>query len=160
MKLGRNATGILMIILGLIVLVLPITGLIAFSVLSGFSLALLGIGLLIFAVRDMKTSMPLGIIEVILAIIALILGLAFIVNFELFSFLFGLLIYLAGIFLIIIGILGIFTAKSNRWSSITTLIIGLIYLILGSFIQDPFYFGILIGLWLLFVGIITLLGKD
>jgi len=43
---------------------------------------------------------------------------------------------------------------------VVTLIIGLIYLVLGYLVSDPFILGLLIGLWLLVVGIITLLRKD
>ena len=158
--MGRNATGILLIILGLIVLVVPLAGLITVSLLTGFALALLGIGLLIFGVRDMKESAALGIVEIILAIIAILFGIGFMVYPGFFSFVAGLLIYLAGIFLIIIGLIGIFTAKGARWNAVITLIIGLIYLVLGYLVSNPFYLGILIGLWLLIVGIMTLLQKD
>ena len=158
--MGKNATGILLIILGLIVLALPLAGLIAVSLLTGFGVALLGIGLLIFGYRDMKESTALGIIELILGIIALILGIGFMVNPALFSFVAGLIIYIAGLFLVIVGLVAIFTSKGARWSGVVTLIIGLIYLVLGYLVSDPFYLGILIGLWLLIVGIMTMLQKE
>lgn len=158
--MGKNATGILLIILGLIVLALPLAGLIAVSLLTGFGVALLGIGLLIFGYRDMKESTALGVIELILGIIALILGIGFMVNPALFSFVAGLIIYIAGLFLVIVGLVAIFTSKGARWSGVVTLIIGLIYLVLGYLVSDPFYLGILIGLWLLIVGIMTMLQKE
>ncbi|MDD1774594.1 MAG: DUF308 domain-containing protein, partial [Methanobacterium sp.] len=120
--MGRNATGILLIILGLIVLVLPLAGLITVSLLTGFALALLGIGLLVFGVNDLKESAALGIAEIILAIIAILFGIGFMVYPGFFSFVAGLLIYLAGIFLVIIGLIAIFTAKGARWNGVITLI--------------------------------------
>lgn len=159
--MGRNATGILFIILGLIVLALPLAGLITVSLLTGFALALLGIGLLIFGYNDIKESTALGVIDIVLGIIAIIFGFGFIFSPDLFAFVAGFLIYLAGIFLIIASLIAIFTSKSARWNGVISLIIGLIYLIIGYFVSNAaFYLGILIGLWLLIVGIITVLQKD
>jgi len=159
--MGKNATAILLIILGLIVLALPLLGLITVSVLTGFAVAILGIGLIIFGYRDMKTSSALGILEIILGIIALILGLGFIINPVLFSFVAGLLIYIAGLFLVIAGLVGIFAMKGEtRWNGVITLVIGLIYLLLGYLVSNPFYLGILIGIWLLLVGIMVLFQKE
>lgn len=158
--MGKNITGILLIILGLIVLALPLAGLIAVSLLTGFALALLGVGLLVFGYGDSKESTALGVVEIILGIIAIIFGIGFIVYPALFAFVAGFLIYLAGIFLVIVGLIAIFTAKSARWNGVVTLIIGLIYLILGYFVSDPFYLGVLIGLWLLIVGIMNLLQDE
>lgn len=158
--MAKTSTGILLIILVLIVLALPLAGLIAVSWLTGFALALLGIGLLIFGYGDTKESTALGVIEIILGIIAIIFGIGFIVSPALFAFIAGFLIYLAGIFLVIVGLIAIFAAAGARWNGVVTLIIGLIYLILGYFVSDPFYLGVLIGLWLLIVGIMNVLQKE
>ena len=159
--MGKNTMAILLIILGLIVLALPMLGLITISMLTGFAVALLGIGLLAYGYNDMKVSSSLGIIEIILGIIAFILGLGFILNPSLFSFVAGLLIYLAGLFLIIAGLMGIFTKKDmGRWNGVITLIIGFIYLLLGYLVSNPFYLGILIGLWLLIVGVMMLFQNE
>ncbi len=156
----KNATGILLIILGLIVLAAPLVGLIALDALISFALILLGIGLLTFAYSDMKESTALGVMEIILGIIAIICGIGFIVSPASFAFVAGFLIYLAGIFLVIVGLIALFTAAGARWNGVITLIIGLIYLILGYFVSDPFTLGVLIGLWLLIVGIMSVLQKD
>ncbi len=139
---------------------LPLLGLIAVSILAGFALALLGIGLIVVGNGDMKRSSSLGLLEIILGIIALILGLGFIINPALFSFVAGLLISLAGLFLIIVGLVSIFTSEGgNRWNGIITLIIGIIYLLLGYLVKDPYILGILIGIWLLLLGIMLLFQK-
>lgn len=158
--MGKNASGILLIILGLIVLALPLAGLIAVSLLTGFALALLGVAFLIFGYRDMQESTGLGVVDIVLGIIALIFGVGFIVSPGLFAFVAGLLIYIAGVFLIIMGLIAAFTSKEARLSGIVSLVIGLIYLILGYLVSDPFYLGILIGFWLLIVGIMNVLQKD
>jgi membrane protein HdeD len=157
----KNTTAILLIILGLIVLAFPLVGLVPLSLIVGFGVAFLGLGLLFAGAADVKESSGLGLLEIIMGILALILGLGFIVNPSLFSFVAGLLVYIAGLFLVIIGIVSIFTkAGGSRWNGVIGIVIGLIYLVIGVFISNPYYLGILIGLWLLLLGIMTFFQED
>ncbi len=161
MIMQRNVTALILIILGLIVLTLPILGLLPFSVITGFIVLIVGLGLLFGGIREISESTTLGILEVILGIIALILGIGFIVNPGLFSFVAGLLVWIVGLFLIIVGIIGIFTkAGDSRWNGIISIIIGLIYVIVGTLISDPKILGALIGIWLLISGILMLITKE
>lgn len=157
----KTGMAILLIILGLIVLAFPLLGLIPFSIISGFIVLILGIGLILGGIAEMGESAGMGILELILGIIALILGIGFIFNPGLFSFVAGLLVYIVGLFLIIAGIIGaISKSGGSRWNGVIAIIIGIIYLIVGVFIANPVYLGILIGLWLLVTGIIMLFMKD
>ncbi len=157
----KNALAIILIILGLIVLAVPMLGLLPLSVLTGLGVAFLGIGLILAGLTDREISTGLGLLEIVLGIIALVLGLGFVINPSLFSFVAGLLVYMAGLFLIIVGIVGVFTkAGGSRWNGVVAIIIGLIYLIFGYIISDPFWLGALIGLWLLITGILMFFQKD
>jgi uncharacterized membrane protein HdeD (DUF308 family) len=157
----KNTLAIVLIILGIIVLACPLLGLIPVSVLTGLGVAFLGLGLMLAGFADREESTGLGLLEIVLGIIALVLGLGFILNPGLFSFVAGLIVYMAGLFLIIIGIVAVFTKSGgSRWNGVVAIIIGLIYLIFGYFISNPFYLGILIGLWLLITGILMLFQKD
>jgi uncharacterized membrane protein HdeD (DUF308 family) len=109
----------------------------------------------------MGTSVSMGIVELILGILALILGVGFIFNPGLFSFVAALFVFIAGIFLIIAGIFDIWNkAGGSIWLGVINLVLGIIYLIIAYFIKNPLFLGILIGLWLLIVGILMLLQKD
>ncbi|BDZ67103.1 DUF308 domain-containing protein [Methanobacterium ferruginis] len=157
----RKTLAIVLIILGLIVLAFPLLGLIPIAILTGLGVAFMGIGLILAGFSDREVSSGLGLLEIVLGIIALVLGLGFILNPSLFSFVAGLLVALAGLFLIIIGIVGVFTKTGgSRWNGVVAIIIGLIYLIFGYIIKDPFWLGVLIGLWLLLTGIIMFFQKD
>ena len=158
----KMGSAIILIILGLIVLAFPILGVVPAAVITGFLVLILGMGLLFGGIAEMGESAGLGIIEIILGIIALILGIGFIFNPALFSFVAGVIVYLVGIFLIIAGIMGIVTKAGNsRWNGVVALIIGLLYIIVGAaFASNPLYLGILIGLWLLIVGIMMLFQRD
>ncbi|OEC87774.1 MULTISPECIES: DUF308 domain-containing protein [Methanobacterium] len=151
-----KTSGLILIVLGLIIIAFPLLGILPFSLLLGISVLFLGIGLLIAGVIGIRASTNMGVVELILGIIAIILGIGIIINPGFFSFLVALLIYIAGIFLIIVGIMAFFAKIRNKWVSIVPIILGLIYILIGSIVADPFYLGALIGIWLLITGIIML----
>jgi uncharacterized membrane protein HdeD (DUF308 family) len=157
----KMGSAIVLIILGLIVLAFPLLGVVPAAVITGFLVLIFGLGLLFGGISEMGESAGLGILEIILGIIALVLGIGFIFNPGLFAFLAGLLIYIIGIFLVIVGIIGVVTkAGDSRWNGVVAIIIGLLYIIVGSLVSNPIYLGILIGLWLLIMGIMMLFQKD
>ena len=158
----KMGSAIILIILGLIVLAFPLLGLVPAAWITGFLVLLLGLGLLLGGIMEMGESAGLGILELILGIIAIILGIGFIFNPSLFAFVAGLIVYLVGIFLIIVGIMSVITKAGNsRWNGVVALIIGLLYVIVGTlFASNPIYLGILIGLWLLIMGIMMLFQSD
>ena len=90
----------------------------------------------------------------------LIISLGLIFNPSIFAFLTALTIYLAGIFLIIIGLIIIVGNRDNKygfWMGILGIVLGVIYIILGTYIKNPLVLGSLIGIWLLVTGILNLL---
>lgn len=157
----KNGTALILIVLGLIVLAFPLLGIIPLSLLTGFIVLFLGLGLLLAGLMDMGESASVGIVQIILGIIALILGIGFIFNPGLFSWLIGFIVWITGLFLVIAGIIGIFTkAGDSRWNGVIALIIGIIYIVIGTFIANPVILGALIGLWLLITGILMLVMKE
>lgn len=157
----KMGSAIVLIILGLIVLAFPLLGVVPAAVITGFLVLIFGLGLLFGGITEMGESAGLGILEIILGVIALVLGIGFIFNPGLFAFLAGLLIYIIGIFLVVVGIIGVITKAGNsRWNGVVAIIIGLLYMIVGAYVSNPIYLGILIGLWLLLMGIIMLFQKE
>lgn len=152
---------IVLIILGIIVLAFPLLGVLPFSILTGLGVLFLGIGLILAGYVDIKTSKALATIEIILGVLAFILGVGFIVYPGLFTFVASLFIYLAGLLLIIVGIAALISKSGgSRWNGVVALVIGLIYILLGYLIKDPFTLGILIGLWLVISGVLLLFQKN
>ncbi|WJI09216.1 DUF308 domain-containing protein [Methanobacterium sp. CWC-01] len=157
----KTGTALVLIILGLVVLAFPLLGLIPLSLITGFLVLILGIGLLIGGIIQIGESAGLGILEIILGIIALILGIGFIFNPGLFSWLVGFIVWIVGLFLILAGIIGILSKSGgSRWNGVIAIIIGAVYVIVGTWIKDPVILGALIGLWLLISGIIMLFMKE
>lgn len=157
----RKYFALILIVLGLIILAFPLLGLIPLSLLTGFIVLILGLGLILAGINDMGMSKGIGIVEIILGIIALILGIGIIFSPGLFAWLLGFIIWIVGLFLIISGIIGVIVNTGGfKWNGVISIIIGIIYLIIGNLIADPVILGALIGLWLLITGILMLLVKE
>lgn len=157
----KTGTGLILIILGLIVLAFPLLGVIPLGLITGFIVLFLGIGLLIGGIARLGEEAVMGIVMLVLGIIALILGLGLIVNPGLFSWLLGFMVWMVGLFLLIAGIIGLLSKSGgSRWNGILAIVIGLIYIALGTWLKDPIILGILIGVWLLINGILMLFVKE
>lgn len=150
---------ILAIVLGLLVMVFPLAGLVAASVLTGFVVLMIAIWLLIVGASQMEISKTAGILNVILGIIVLIVGIGLIFSPALFAFLTGFLLYLVGIFMIVAGVIALLSRDSYKnatWAGILGIILGLLYIVLGTLALDPIYLGVLIGAWLIINGVLAL----
>ena len=58
--------------------------------------------------------------------------------------------------LIIAGITSLATSKSYKpklYSGLSSVIFGILYIILGMFVENPIYLGIIVGIWLILTGI-------
>lgn len=156
----QTTISIIAIILGILIIAFPMLGVIAASDILGLSVLLLSIFLLANGVSEVEYNTTRGLINTILGIIMLIISLGLIFNPSIFAFLTALTIYLAGIFLIIIGLIIIVGNRDNKygfWMGILGIVLGVIYIILGTYIKNPLVLGSLIGIWLLVTGILNLL---
>lgn len=156
----QTTISIIAIILGILIIAFPMLGVIAASDILGLSVLLLSIFLLANGVSEVEYNTTRGLINTILGIIMLIISLGLIFNPSIFAFLTALTIYLAGIFLIIIGLIIIVGNRDNKygfWMGILGIVLGVIYIILGTYIKNPLVLGSLIGIWLLVTGVLNLL---
>lgn len=162
-SMRNSMMGILAIILGLIVMAFPVAGVVAASFIAGFAVIMLAIWFLIAGVAEIHDSTLVGILYVILGIIALIIGFGLVFNPTLFAFLTGFVLYLAGILMIIAGVIGLLgglEAKYRVWGGVLGIILGIIYIILGTLAFDPIYLGFIIGIWLFLTGIFSFFASD
>ena len=156
----QTTLSIIAIILGIITIAFPMFGVIAAADILGLSVLLLAIFLLANGVSEVEYNTTRGLINTILGIIMLIISLGLIFNPSIFAFLTALTIYLAGIFLIIIGLIIIVGNRDNKygfWMGILGILLGVIYIIIGTYINNPLILGSLIGIWLLATGVLNLL---
>lgn len=155
---NHTLLGILTIILGILVMVFPFISVFTVSVLAGLGILFLGIWLLSLGFGAWAQSKGLGVTYLILGIIAIIVGLALFGNVLALSFLASLWLYLGGFFLIIGGVLGFFArdATLHKGSNALLIIMGILYVILGTYALNPLYLAIIIGISLVIDGIALL----
>ena len=81
-------------------------------------------------------------------------------NPNLFAFLAEISLYLAGIVLIIVGVVALVNNRHARFGiyiGVSGIILGLLYIIVGTYVADPIILGTLIGLWLVITGVLKII---
>ncbi|MDO5848377.1 MAG: DUF308 domain-containing protein [Methanobrevibacter sp.] len=152
--------GLLAIILGLIIIAFPMLGIISTSALFGLSTLLISIIVIMIGVSIMDYNKFGAILDYFLGIVMLIISLIIIFNPHYFAFLAAIMLYLAGIFIMIIGLVTLINNRHARYGfyiGVAGIVLGIIYIIIGTYVSDPYVLGILIGIWLLITGILKLI---
>jgi uncharacterized membrane protein HdeD (DUF308 family) len=152
--------GIIAIILGLIIIVSPLTGLAAIGLISGLILLIVGIWFLTRGMKERKYEKISWLFLFIFGLIGIILGIYFLLNLYAVET-FGIWIYIiTGLMLLVAGFVIILRSKSDsrfqKMIGISGVIIGIIYLLVGYFKINPIVIGVIIGLALLGYGILRI----
>lgn len=153
---------LLAIILGLIIIIFPTMGFIGVNSLIGLSVLLMSIYLLIDGVSIIDYNGTGAILDLILGIILLFLSISLIFNPALLGFLAEITLYLSGIMLIIVSLVSLINNRSSRYGfyvGIIGIVLGVLYIIIGTYISNPIILGTLIGIWLVINGILKLLDR-
>lgn len=151
---------ILAIIFGLIIIIFPVMGLIQTSALIGLSLLLISIYLLVVGVAIIDYNKSGSILDLILGVVLLMLSICLIFNVAIIGVLAQITLYLAGIALIVVGLVSLVNNRQSRYGfyiGIAGIVLGLLYIIIGTYVADPIILGTLIGLWLIISGILKLM---
>ena len=151
---------ILAIIFGLLLIIFPVMGFIKVNDLIGLSLLLISIYLLIVGVSIIDYNKSGAILDLFLGIVFLLLSLCLIYHISVIGFLAQITIYLAGIMLIIVAVVSLVNNRQSRYGfyiGIAGVVLGLLYIIIGTYVANPVILGSLIGLWLIISGILKLM---
>lgn len=151
---------ILAMVLGLIIIIFPIMGVIGVADLIGLSILLISIYLLIVGVAIIDYNKRGAILDIILGMVLLIVSLCLIYNVGIFGFLAQITLYLAGITLIIVGVVSLINNRQSKYGfyiGIAGVVLGLLYIVIGTYVADPIVLGVLIGLWLIISGVLKLM---
>ena len=151
---------LLAIIFGLIIILFPIMGFIGVGDLISLSVLLVSIYLLVVGVSVMDYNKTGSILDILLGIILLLLSISLIFNPAIIGFLAEITLYLAGIMLIIVGLVSLINNRQSRYGfyiGIAGIILGLLYIIIGTYIADPIILGALIGIWLIISGVLKIM---
>lgn len=148
------------IILGLIVIIFPAMGIIGLNDLISLSVLLVSIYLLIVGTSIIDYNKTGAIIDLILGTVLLMLSIFLIYNPAYLGFLTGLIIYIAGIMLIVVGLVSLINNRNTRngfYIGIAGVVLGLLYIIIGTFVTNSIVLAALIGIWLVISGILNLM---
>ncbi|WP_462315096.1 DUF308 domain-containing protein [Methanobrevibacter sp.] len=151
---------ILAMVLGLIIIIFPIMGVIGVADLIGLSILLISIYLLVVGVAIIDYNKRGAILDIILGMVLLIVSLCLIYNVGIFGFLAQITLYLAGITLIIVGVVSLINNRQSKYGfyiGIAGVVLGLLYIVIGTYVADPIVLGVLIGLWLIISGVLKLM---
>ena len=151
---------LLAIILGLLIIIFPVMGIVGVNGLISLSVLLVSIYLLIVGTSIIDYNKSGAILNLLLGLILLLLSIFLIYNPAFLGVIAGLTLYIAGIMLIVVGLVSLINNRSTRYGfyiGIAGVVLGLLYLIIGTFITDPIVLGTLIGAWLVISGILNLM---
>lgn len=155
---NNKLVSIISIILGILIIAFPLCGVITIDLLFGISILFIGAFCILLGFVGVSTKTN-NIINLVIGVFLIIFAILLIINPSLFAFLAAFIIYLAGLLLVIVGIISIIANRKGLalYLGLFSIIMGVIYIIVGYFIKDPFTLGILIGVWLLVSGIMGFL---
>lgn len=151
---------LLTIILGLIIIIFPFMGVIGVADLISLSVMLISIYLLVVGVAIIDYNKTGAILDFVLGIILLFLSILLIFNPAMLGFLAEITLYLAGIMLIVVGLVSLINNRHSRYGfyiGVAGIVLGLLYIVIGTYIRDPIVLGTLIGLWLVISGVLKLM---
>jgi len=151
---------LLAIIFGLIIIIFPTMGLIGVGSLIGLSVLLMSIYLFVVGVSIIDYNTSGAILNLIMALILLFVSFGLIFNPMLLGFLTEITMYIAGIMLIVVALVSLINNRTSRYGfyiGIAGIVLGLLYIVIGTYLSNPIILGALIGIWLVISGVLNLL---
>ena len=153
---------LLAIILGMIIIIFPIMGIIGLNSLIALSSLLISIFLLVVGVSIIDYNKTGAILDIVLGMALLFLSILLIFNPSMIGFIAEITLYLAGIMLIVVALVSLINNRESKYgfyTGILGIILGLLYLIIGTYVSNVIILGTLIGIWLVINGILRLMDK-
>ena len=156
----NKIVSLLAIIFGRMIISFPLIGVITPSAIIGLSVLFISIYSLMMVISIVDYNKYGAIADLSLGVVLLLISIGLIFNPAIFAFLAGISLYLAGIILIIAGVVSLINNRSSKYGfyiGIIGIILGVCYIIIGSYVADPIILGTLIGIWLIICGIMRLI---
>jgi hypothetical protein len=135
-------------------------GLIGVGSLIGLSVLLMSIYLFVVGVSIIDYNTSGAILNLIMALILLFVSFGLIFNPMLLGFLTEITMYIAGIMLIVVALVSLINNRNSRYGfyiGIAGIVLGLLYIVIGTYLSNPIILGALIGIWLVISGVLNLL---
>jgi uncharacterized membrane protein HdeD (DUF308 family) len=147
--------GIVGIIVGIFVIAILFTKSFTLNESLGFGIAFLGIWMLILSYDTKNYNKIESTIYFILFLVSIITGLFLYFNITLPNLPLNIWINITGILILISGLIAINGKETiEKGTGITGTLLGIIFLILNYYMYNLFYMAIILGIWLIIIGII------
>lgn len=152
--------GILSIIIGVFAFIYPLSSVETASKVAGISTLLLSIYLIVSSKKKMNSSKIIGIITILFSILLIYSAFNRFTSIYYYARVVGILYYLTAVLIIISGIFVLFYEKKDKYKIIGILgiILGTVYIVVGSLVQNPVYLGAVIGIYLVMYGLSQIIG--
>jgi membrane protein HdeD len=157
MNEGKNVLlGILGIILGVIVIVFPLISVFTVNAIAGIGIIFVGIWILLKSLKN--DSIAAGVAGLIIAVFAIMMGIVFIGDIKAFEFFSFIALYIVGFFVALAGLESLISGEGLKGKGIGALgiLIGILFVVLGSFVANPLVLAALIGSFLILAGLIEI----
>lgn len=159
MDININAQSIILIILGIIAIIFPMTAIATIDVFISISLVFVALVLFSISIPQFSINKLGAVLYMILGILALLAAYFIMFNPAIIAAFTSVSIYFFGFLLILSGILTIIFNRAGGIGfafGISNIIFGILYLIISRFLYNPVNLGLVIGIWLLFSGVLAL----
>ena len=148
--------GILGILLGIIVIVFPLISIVTVNAIAGIGIIFVGIWILIKSLKN--ESIAAGVAGLIVAVFAIMMGIVFIGDIKAFEFFTFIALYVVGFFLALAGLESLISGKGSKGRAIGALgiILGILFVVIGTYAANPLVLAALIGAFLIIAGLIEI----
>ena len=157
MKEGRNLIlGILGILLGIIVIVFPLISIFTVNAIAGIGIIFIGIWIIVKSLKN--DSLAAGVAGLIVAVFAIMLGIVFIGDIKAFEFFSFIALYVVGFFIALAGLESLISGKGikGKGTGALGIIIGILFVVIGTYAANPLVLAALIGAFLIIAGIMEI----
>ena len=152
--------GILGILLGIIVIVFPLISIFTVNAIAGIGIIFIGIWILIKSLKN--DSLAAGAAGLIVAVFAIMMGIVFIGDIKAFEFFTFIALYVVGFFIALAGITSLISGEGLKGKATGALgiIIGILFVIIGTYAANPLVLAAMIGAFLIIAGIIEIVAPE
>jgi uncharacterized membrane protein HdeD (DUF308 family) len=161
MEKGRNLIlGILGILLGLIIIVFPFISVFTVNAIAGIGIIFVGIWIIVKSLKS--DSIAAGIAGLLVAVFAIMMGIVFIGDIKAFEFFSFIALYIVGFFIALAGLESLISGKDikGKGTGVLGIIIGILFVVIGTYAANPLVLAALIGAFLIIAGIMEILQPE
>lgn len=152
--------GIISIIIGVFAFIYPLSSVETASKVAGISTLFLSIYLIASSKKKMDSSKIVGIVTILFSILLIYSAFNRFTSIYYYARVVGIVYYLTAVLIITSGVYVLFYEKKNEYKIMAVLgiLLGIVYIAVGSLVQNPVYLGSVIGIYLIMFGLSRIMG--